>query len=282
MSGINAFFRDVLGASFANARWSWGGVDHERRRVFLRVWQDDIADESDGRRSIQVLRKAQTKSRPGWNGRVRHIELIREGYRAFGVMCERAQRDNSTIVRFDADEVLELATVTDLPGSVRLDIVGTLAADALSPAANRASALAADPQEIAGAALPSTTRTALIEARLGEGRYRRQLLETWKGMCAVTGCTLQAALRASHSKPWRARDDAERLDPDNGLLLVATLDALFDAGLIAFADDGTMLVSHAVSAAEREMLGLPAALRRAPTRKQARYLQHHRERLFMP
>jgi putative restriction endonuclease len=38
-------------------------------------------------------------------------------------------------------------------------------------------------------------------------------------------------LRASHIKPWSDCSNRERLDPLNGLLLVAHIDALFDNGL---------------------------------------------------
>lgn len=279
MSGINAFFRDVLGASFANVRWSWGGVDHERRRVFLRVWRDDI-EQRDDHRWIQVLRKSQTQSRPGWNERARHIQLIRAGYQAFGVLCDRDHPQAGAISRFDEDDLLLLGKVTELPDAVRLDITGTIPVANLPLPPTRAEVLAKDLQDISSASLPETTRTALLEARLGQGRYRRDLMKKWGAACGVTGCTVQAALRASHCKPWRDSDNAERLDPDNGLMLVATLDALFDAGLIAFDDAGAMLVSGAIPDAERDMLGLPASLRRVPTSAQAAYLKHHREHIF--
>lgn len=280
MSGINAFFRDVLGASFANVRWSWGGVDHERRRVFLRIWEDDI-ETADGRRRVRILRKSQTHSRPGWNERVRHIDLVRAGYQAFGVLCERTQPDAGAILRFDADQLLVLEGVTDAPDSVELQIVGTVPAGEFALRSTGADAIAEDLKRIEASPLPATTRAALVDARLGQGKYRRQLLTAWGNACAVTGCTVHAVLRASHCKPWRDSDDAERLDPDNGLLLLATLDALFDAGLIAFEDDGTMRVSAVLSDAERDQLGLPAPLRRRPARGLARYLRHHRERLFV-
>jgi hypothetical protein len=45
--GINAFFEDVLNAPVANARWSWGAADPGTRRVYLRVWRDDVDNTSD-------------------------------------------------------------------------------------------------------------------------------------------------------------------------------------------------------------------------------------------
>ena len=58
-----------------------------------------------------------------------------------------------------------------------------------------------------------------------------QVLKIWGNRCCVTGSTTLDAIRASHIKPWRRSSNQERLDPYNGLPLVATLDALFDAGM---------------------------------------------------
>jgi hypothetical protein len=71
-----------------------------------------------------------------------------------------------------------------------------------------------------------TTRSVIAQARVGQGRFRRDLMVLWEGRCAVTGCDVPEALRASHCKPWRDSTHAERLDPTNGLLLSASLDAL--------------------------------------------------------
>lgn len=122
----------------------------------------------------------------------------------------------------------------------------------------------ADLRELDSSVLEETTRTALIDARLGQGRFRKELLRIWDGACAVTGCRVEAILHASHCKPWRASDNAERLDPNNGLLLVANLDALFDAGLITFGDDGSMQVASRVPSKERQTLGLCGGLARTP------------------
>lgn len=71
-------------------------------------------------------------------------------------------------------------------------------------------------------------------------------------------------LRASHAKPWRHCSDSERLDPDNGLPLVATLDALFDAGLITFDAGGCMEISTHLDENQQASLlsGAPRTLSR--------------------
>ena len=76
-----------------------------------------------------------------------------------------------------------------------------------------------------------TTKRALIDGRLGQGKFRDDLMQVWGDRCAVTGCSVVEVLRASHVKSWRRSSNKEQLDPQNGLLLGAHLDALFDAGL---------------------------------------------------
>jgi len=88
---------------------------------------------------------------------------------------------------------------------------------------------------------------------------------------------IQPAIRASHIKPWRESSNAERLDPNNGLPLIASLDALFDAGLISFDSCGKLIVSLKVSTTERGIFGVAqTSLRKKPTAKMADYLAHHR------
>jgi hypothetical protein len=121
-----------------------------------------------------------------------------------------------------------------------------------------------------------TTKTALIDARLGQGKFRDDLMRVWGGRCAVTGCSVVEVLRASHVKPWRRSSNKERLDPQNGLLLGAHLDALFDAGLISFDDEGLMLISKRVREKDREQLRLSGALRGSPSEELKQYLAYHR------
>jgi len=129
--------------------------------------------------------------------------------------------------------------------------------------------------------LSATERKRLISARLGQGQFRRDLINFW-GSCAVTGCKIKSALRASHIKPWKDSEKAEKLDPANGLLLLATLDALFDRHLISFKDDGTMLVSKGLEELkphDQRLLAIGGQLRRRPDKRQSGYLRAHR-RIF--
>lgn len=129
--------------------------------------------------------------------------------------------------------------------------------------------------------LKPTEKKRLVDARLGQGRFRRDVERLWGGTCSVSGCTIREALRASHIKPWKQSDDEERLDGENGLLLTADLDALFDKGLISFADDGQMLVANRVGRKDRTLFRLPRPLLLRPTPGQRRYLVEHRRRFVL-
>ena len=128
--------------------------------------------------------------------------------------------------------------------------------------------------------LDITTRDALILARIGQGAFRTRVFDAWGGKCAATGSCVSEIIRASHIKPWRDSDNRERLNPDNGLPLVATLDALFDAGLITFDDAGTVLFSEAFAVTQRDQLGVPTALSAPPSRGQSAFLRYHHQNCF--
>ena len=104
--------------------------------------------------------------------------------------------------------------------------------------------IAALPQALqAAAASAPTIREALIKLRRGQDKYRAAMEKVWGGRCPVTGIDHPAFLVASHAKPWADSNSVERLDPYNGILLAVHIDRLFDGGWIAFADDGTLIVS---------------------------------------
>jgi hypothetical protein len=137
-------------------------------------------------------------------------------------------------------------------------------------------------QQAAGGVMPSsTTYKALVDARRGQGRYRQSLINRWS-TCALTGLGHPQLLRASHLKPWRDSNNFERLLVDNGLLLAASVDAALDEGLIAFQDDGRLLISSHMSATDVRILSLDSytQLRLCPT-SLSPFLKIHRETRFL-
>jgi len=132
------------------------------------------------------------------------------------------------------------------------------------------------------AELDATTKQQVVDARRGQGAFRIALEKAWGGGCAITRTANSSLLRASHIKPWRDADNRERLDPDNGLLLLATLDAAFDTGFISFDDAGRILISEELAAADATGAGIEPSLRlmRTPSSAQKGFLNYHREHVF--
>ena len=62
---ISDFFRDVLHASLANTRWSWGAENPNTGQLFLRVWVDE-RDIVDGVDQIHLLGSTWRRRSPGY------------------------------------------------------------------------------------------------------------------------------------------------------------------------------------------------------------------------
>lgn len=128
--------------------------------------------------------------------------------------------------------------------------------------------------------LTATQKLALVKARLGQGRFREDLVSYWD-QCAVTDCCDLRLLRASHIKPWKNSTHQERLDPFNGLLLSPNLDAAFDRGLITFEDSGRIKISKQLTPTDKKALGINSSLcLRKFSIRHSHYLKHHRAYVF--
>lgn len=124
--------------------------------------------------------------------------------------------------------------------------------------------------------IPDTQRLQLAKARVGQGFFRKQVI-LLDGACRVTGVTDTRLLIASHIKPWREANNAERLSGHNGLLLSPHVDALFDEQLITFEDDGQMRVHPSLSREVLARWSIDAGKRVEGFRaEQAIFLAHHR------
>lgn len=277
---ITSFFNEILGARLTNTQWSWGGESEISRVLFFRVWRDQISP--DGKR-VQVG-WPQMQSGLGGKERGNHLNALREGRPTFGIVCDavRIVNDGSkrTIKSYDADSFLRLGVPVDedKEGVLWATILGRVDRTSALAENGEISSITQDITEIGGRKIGETSKRRLIDARLGQGQFRSDVLSLWGSCCSVTGSTTQEAIRASHILPWRCSTDRERLDPDNGLPLNASIDALFDRYLVSFADSGEMLVSEALSTKERSVLGLVSRKLRKPLSPKCKaYLAHHRK-----
>jgi putative restriction endonuclease len=86
------------------------------------------------------------------------------------------------------------------------------------------------------------TRPVMMRQRIKQNFFRRMVLSSYRGRCCMSGVSEPRLLIASHIVPWSS-DEANRLNPSNGLCLSAIHDRAFDQGLIGLSDNLTVIVS---------------------------------------
>lgn len=129
--------------------------------------------------------------------------------------------------------------------------------------------------------ITTTERNALVQARVGQGKFRSLLKEYWGG-CSVSGCEMYPVLIASHIKPWCDCDNVQRLDPFNGLLLIPNFDKLFDKGYVSFSNNGKIICSNFLSVEDKNILGISSNLHLSKIdQRHFDYLKYHRENCYL-
>ncbi|MFA6013515.1 MAG: HNH endonuclease [Gallionellaceae bacterium] len=131
-----------------------------------------------------------------------------------------------------------------------------------------------------------SNRTVLTTTRVGQNFFRRAVLSAYQYKCCITGLAIPKLLVASHIVPWR-NDEANRLNPKNGLCLSMLHDKAFDVGIITVTENMTVLVSkknvsdedHFFDSALSVYDGMPIALpeKFAPHQE---FLAYHRKHIF--
>ena len=131
--------------------------------------------------------------------------------------------------------------------------------------------------------IDETEKMTIIRARIGQGKYRSGLIDKYNGRCVVTGIDKKSLLVASHIKPWSVSENNERIDTENGLLLCANMDRLFDCGLITFNDKGKMIISSFVGEQNRLRLHISneCVVDLKATSRLLAYMEYHRDVLFI-
>ena len=89
---------------------------------------------------------------------------------------------------------------------------------------------------------PGRERETMVRVRVNQQFFRTAVLAAYGCRCSITGLSVQELLIASHIVPW-ANDEANRVNPRNGLCLSAVLDRAFDCGLITVTPDYVVRVS---------------------------------------
>ncbi|MDO9013230.1 MAG: HNH endonuclease [Polynucleobacter sp.] len=93
------------------------------------------------------------------------------------------------------------------------------------------------------------TRSAIVQVRVNQARFRRSVLASYNATCCISGLQNERLVVASHIVPW-SLDKKNRLNPQNGLCLSAIHDRAFDQGLITVMPDFTVRVSASLLKSE--------------------------------
>jgi putative restriction endonuclease len=115
------------------------------------------------------------------------------------------------------------------------------------------------------------TRTATVQVRVNQARFRESVLVGYNSTCCISGLQNERLLIASHIVPW-SEDTHNRLNPQNGLCLSALHDRAYDQGLLTVLPDYTVRVSPKLKAKSADAFLQDSLLRfdKAPIRMPSR------------
>jgi putative restriction endonuclease len=85
-------------------------------------------------------------------------------------------------------------------------------------------------------------KTREVKTRVNQNVFRQIVIANYNGKCAITGIDIPDLLLASHILPW-AKNEQERLNPENGICLSALYDRAYDKGYIGINDKYQILLS---------------------------------------
>jgi putative restriction endonuclease len=135
----------------------------------------------------------------------------------------------------------------------------------------------------ADGSVKETEREAIVRARRGQGLFKQRVMQI-ETRCRITGVDNPNYLLASHCKPWRDSSNEERLNGENGLLLTASIDHLFDRGFIGFEDSGNLIISPVAHRPSLQRMGVETerAINVGPfTDGQRDFLNFHRASVLL-
>ena len=82
-----------------------------------------------------------------------------------------------------------------------------------------------------------------VKTRVNQNVFRQIVIANYNGKCAITGIDIPDLLVASHIIPW-AKNEKERLNPENGICLSPLYDRAFDKGYIGINEKYEILLSN--------------------------------------
>ena len=99
--------------------------------------------------------------------------------------------------------------------------------------------------------LEGKTRITEVKSRINQHIFRQMVLVNYSSKCAISGIDIPDLLIASHIVPW-AKNEKERLNPENGLCLSSLYDKAFDKGLLAISEKYEIILSKELKQEKRD------------------------------
>ena len=121
-------------------------------------------------------------------------------------------------------------------------------------------ALIEETEELPFAIEEGRTRSAIVQVRINQARFRKSILTSYNATCCISGLQHEKLVIASHIVPWSV-DGKNRLNPQNGLCLCALHDKAFDQGLITVMPDFTVRVAPELKVHRQDSFLADALLR---------------------
>lgn len=90
-----------------------------------------------------------------------------------------------------------------------------------------------------------------VKTRVNQNIFRQIVLANYSSKCAITGIDIPDLLVASHIIPW-AKNEEERLNPENGICFSALYDKAFDKGYISISNNFRIVISNALKKKENK------------------------------
>jgi len=90
--------------------------------------------------------------------------------------------------------------------------------------------------------LKGETKLREVRTRVNQNVFRQIVIANYNTKCAITGIDIPDLLVASHILPW-AKNENERLNPENGICLSALYDKAYDRGYISITEKYHVVLS---------------------------------------
>lgn len=111
-------------------------------------------------------------------------------------------------------------------------------------------------------------REQLVKTRVNQSFFRNAVLAAYNNTCCITGLSQREFLIAGHIRPWGI-DEANRLNPRNGIAINALHDRAFETGFLTITTDYVIKIS-------------PLLMKQKSEQVEKYFLQYNNQKIILP